>query len=91
MVWVIQRDFLLGKSAIEAVNHALAPVPNPGQDRSIDQACPHAPAAAAIPRVIPISLYLRSDDTVPTKSVGRQAAKACSVKCCGIDGTLPPL
>lgn len=46
MVWVIQRDFLLGKSALEAVNAALAPVPNPSHDRSIEQVRPSPPPLA---------------------------------------------
>jgi hypothetical protein len=35
MVWLIQRDFLGGASAQEALDAALAPVPNPGGDAGI--------------------------------------------------------
>jgi len=35
MVWLIQRDFLGGPSAQEALDAALAPVPNPGGDAGI--------------------------------------------------------
>jgi hypothetical protein len=37
MVWVIQRDFLQGKSTQAALDEALAPVPNPKHEPSIDQ------------------------------------------------------
>lgn len=35
MLWVIQRDFLQGKSVQDLVNDALAPVPNPHNDKAI--------------------------------------------------------
>lgn len=35
MLWVIQRDFLQGKSVQELVKEALAPVPNPSHDKAI--------------------------------------------------------
>eukprot|EP00879_Flechtneria_rotunda_P018322 GHRR01019219.1.p1 GENE.GHRR01019219.1~~GHRR01019219.1.p1 ORF type:complete len:405 (+),score=112.09 GHRR01019219.1:767-1981(+) len=35
MLWVIQRDFLQGKSVQQLVNDALAPVPNPQNDKAI--------------------------------------------------------
>lgn len=35
MLWVIQRDFLQGKSVQQLVNDALAPVPNPSNDKAI--------------------------------------------------------
>lgn len=35
MLWVIQRDFLQGKSVQQLVNDALAPVPNPNKDKAI--------------------------------------------------------
>lgn len=38
MVWVIQRDFLQGKSTQASLEEALAPVPNPKGDGSIQQA-----------------------------------------------------
>jgi hypothetical protein len=36
MVWVIQRDFLLGKSTQAAVDEALSTVPNPNHEPSIE-------------------------------------------------------
>lgn len=38
MVWVIQRDFLQGKSTQAAVREALGTVPNPNHEPSIEQA-----------------------------------------------------
>jgi hypothetical protein len=35
MLWVIQRDFLQGKSVQQLVKDALAPVPNPNKDKAI--------------------------------------------------------
>lgn len=35
MLWVIQRDFLQGKSVQQLVKDALAPVPNPSKDKAI--------------------------------------------------------
>jgi hypothetical protein len=35
MLWVIQRDFLQGKSVQQLVADALAPVPNPQNDKAI--------------------------------------------------------
>jgi hypothetical protein len=35
MLWVIQRDFLQGKSVQQLVKDALAPVPNPNNDKAI--------------------------------------------------------
>lgn len=35
MLWVIQRDFLQGKSVQQLVTDALAPVPNPHKDQAI--------------------------------------------------------
>jgi hypothetical protein len=35
MLWVIQRDFLQGKSVQQLVRDALAPVPNPHNDKAI--------------------------------------------------------
>lgn len=35
MLWVIQRDFLQGKSVQQLVDDALAPVPNPSNDKAI--------------------------------------------------------
>ena len=46
MVWVIQRDFLQGKSTQAALEEALAPVPNPHAEPSIDQARLRSTAAA---------------------------------------------
>jgi 2-methylcitrate dehydratase PrpD len=43
MVWCIQRDFLQGSSTQAAVDAALAMVPNPDHDRSIDQVRLHFP------------------------------------------------
>lgn len=40
MVWVIQRDFLQGKSTQASLEEALAPVPNPKADDSIQQVPP---------------------------------------------------
>lgn len=37
MLWVIQRDFLQGKSVQQLVKDALAPVPNPQQDKAITE------------------------------------------------------
>ena len=37
MVWCIQRDFLQGKTTQAALDDALAPVPNPQHEASIDQ------------------------------------------------------
>jgi hypothetical protein len=37
MLWVIQRDFLQGKSVQQLVADALAPVPNPQQDKAITE------------------------------------------------------
>lgn len=39
MVWVIQRDFLQGKTTQAAVDEALVPVPNPNHETSIEQVC----------------------------------------------------
>ncbi|MEW5300408.1 MAG: hypothetical protein WDW36_003340 [Sanguina aurantia] len=36
MLWVIQRDFLQGKSADALVREALALVPNPGKDKEVE-------------------------------------------------------
>lgn len=36
LIWVIQRDFLQGKSAQQLVNEALAPVPNVRNDKELD-------------------------------------------------------
>jgi hypothetical protein len=46
MLWLIQRDFLEGKSVEAMVKESLAPVANPHGDRDISQAgssCPHKP------------------------------------------------
>lgn len=40
MLWLIQRDFLEGQSVQQMVTAALEPVPNPGKDADIEQACP---------------------------------------------------
>jgi hypothetical protein len=57
MVWCIQRDFLQGKSTQAAVNDALSVVPNPKQDRSIDQVpcCgrPVSPHPVTLPPELP--------------------------------------
>jgi hypothetical protein len=37
MLWVIQRDFLQGKGVQQLVDEALAPVPNPKQDKELAQ------------------------------------------------------
>jgi hypothetical protein len=37
MVWVIQRDFLQGKSTQAAVDEALVTVPNPNNEAGIEQ------------------------------------------------------
>ncbi|XP_047954261.1 guanylate-binding protein 4-like isoform X3 [Salvia hispanica] len=37
LLWLIQRDFLQGKSVKEMVDEALRPVPNPNDDKNIDQ------------------------------------------------------
>ncbi|GAX76575.1 hypothetical protein CEUSTIGMA_g4021.t1 [Chlamydomonas eustigma] len=37
MLWLIQRDFLQGKSASDLVAQVLSPVPNPGHDPEIQQ------------------------------------------------------
>lgn len=37
MLWVIQRDFLQGKSVQQLVHDALAPVPNPQHDKAIEE------------------------------------------------------
>lgn len=37
MLWLIQRDFLQGKTVGAMVTEALAPQPNPHGDRDIDQ------------------------------------------------------
>jgi hypothetical protein len=39
MVWVIQRDFLQGTTTQAALEAALAPVPNPKGEPSIEQVC----------------------------------------------------
>lgn len=36
MMWLIQRDFLQGKSAEQLVHDVLAPVPNPHGEKDID-------------------------------------------------------
>lgn len=36
MLWLIQRDFLEGKSVQQLVKDALAPVPNPSHDMELD-------------------------------------------------------
>ena len=44
MLWLIQRDFLEGKSVEAMVKESLAPVANPHGDRDISQAgspCPY--------------------------------------------------
>jgi hypothetical protein len=38
MLWLIQRDFLEGKTVQQMVAEALARVPNPSQDPDIAQA-----------------------------------------------------
>ncbi len=38
MLWLIQRDFLEGKTVAAMVAEALATVPNPTRDPDIDQA-----------------------------------------------------
>lgn len=44
MLWLIQRDFLEGKSVQQSVIEALARVPNPSRDPDIAQARPcHSP------------------------------------------------
>jgi hypothetical protein len=40
MLWLIQRDFLQGKTVQQMVHEALLPVPNPNSDRDIEQVCP---------------------------------------------------
>lgn len=51
MLWLIQRDFLEGKTVQSMVSEALQPVPNPFQDQDIAQVSPamltYAAAAAA--------------------------------------------
>jgi hypothetical protein len=37
MLWLIQRDFLQGKTVQQMVHEALLPVPNPNSDRDIEQ------------------------------------------------------
>lgn len=37
MLWLIQRDFLQGKSAAELVVQVLKPVPNPNHDADVEQ------------------------------------------------------
>lgn len=37
MLWLIQRDFLEGKTVQAMVSEALQPVPNPEQDQDIAQ------------------------------------------------------
>ena len=39
MLWLIQRDFLEGKTVQAMVKEALEPVPNPEHDTDIDQVC----------------------------------------------------
>ena len=39
MLWLIQRDFLEGKTVQAMVSEALQPVPNPEQDQDIAQVC----------------------------------------------------
>ena len=40
MLWLIQRDFLEGKTVQSMVSEALQPVPNPFQDQDIAQVTP---------------------------------------------------
>lgn len=40
MLWLIQRDFLEGKTVQSMVSEALQPVPNPYQDQDIAQVQP---------------------------------------------------
>jgi len=40
MLWLIQRDFLEGKTVAAMLAEALATVPNPTHDPDIDQAHP---------------------------------------------------
>lgn len=39
MLWLIQRDFLEGKTVQQMVSEALARVPNPSNDPDIGQVC----------------------------------------------------
>ena len=45
MLWLIQRDFLEGKTVQQMVSEALLPVANPHEDADIAQVC-RVPAAS---------------------------------------------
>ena len=49
MLWLIQRDFLEGKTVQAMVKEALQPVPNPGRDADIEQVMPRALSSAKMP------------------------------------------
>ena len=67
MVWCIQRDFLLGKSTQAALSDALAPVPNPHHEPSLEQVCSCVSAAFCLPSDV---LYcLLSSSVCPVLSV----------------------
>ena len=48
MLWLIQRDFLEGKSVEAMVKESLAPVANPQNDRDISQARSSLPTPCSV-------------------------------------------
>ena len=48
MLWLIQRDFLEGKTVQQMVSEALSAVPNPSRNPDIAQVCTPSETAAAL-------------------------------------------
>jgi hypothetical protein len=66
MLWLIQRDFLQGKSVQSLVDEALAPVENPHKDKDI----------AALNRI------RESLTTIAANSTGEPLHSALAAACC---------
>ena len=63
MLWLIQRDFLEGKTVQQMVSEALSAVPNPSRNPDIAQVCTPSETAAAL-QLAPHLLWLSAQHAI---------------------------